>query len=149
MRYGMWLFALTLWAPIEGSAQTPACQQPLGTLTVPRSGYAGLSAPAFEQRVYVYVPQFKTGGASGFQPFQVWIVEGVYGKPFVQKAGGLDGAGFEKLRGSQNVRATSVPVDKGNGSDWGRFRLAKDIYQVQILKVNPSGAGSVQLRVCR
>jgi hypothetical protein len=149
MRCGMWLLALALWAPIEGSAQTPACQQPLGTLTVARSSYAGLSAPSFEQRVYVYVPPFKAGGPSGFQPFQVWIVEGVYGKPFVQAAGGLDAAGFEKLRGSQNVRATPVPVNKGNGSDWGRFRLVKDTYQVQILKVNPSGAGAVQLRVCR
>jgi hypothetical protein len=80
---------------------------------------------------------------------QVWIVEGVYGKPFVQASGSLDEAGFDRLRGSPNVRATPVAVARGDGSDWGRFRLGRSTYQVQITRVEPGGGGVVQLRVCR
>lgn len=158
MKPGMLLLALTLLGPIETSAQVapvepaaqaPVCQAMLATLTVQRSSYAEVSGDPFEQRVYVYVPEVKATARSGFEPFQVWVVQGIYGKPFVQATGSLDEAGFTRLRGSQNVRATPVNVVRGDGSDWGRFRLARNIYQVQVLSVNPSVAGAVQLRICR
>jgi hypothetical protein len=145
----MLLLALTLYAPIESAAQAPACQQPLATLTVPRLSYAEVSGDPFERRVYVYVPEIVARGGSGFQPFQVWVVEGVYGKPFVRATGGLDPAGFDKMRRSQNVRATPVSVVRGDGSDRGQFRIARNTYQVHVLKVNASRSGAVQVRICR
>lgn len=153
MRHGMLLLALTLLTSFESAAQVPVpapvCQEVLSTLTVPRSSYAEVGGVPFEGRVYVYVPEVKAATVSGFAPFQVWVVQGIYGKPFVQATGILDEAGFTRLRGSQNVRATPVNVVRGDGSEWGRFRLARNIYQVQVLSVKPSGAGAVQLKVCR
>lgn len=149
MRPGMLLLAFTLWVPIESAAQTPVCPQPLATLTVPPSSYAVVTGSAFEGTVYVYVPEIKAQGGSGFEPFKVHIVEGVYGKPFVQATGSLDQAGFDKLRQSPNVRATPVTVVRGNGSEWGRFRIAKDTYRVQVLAVNASKGSAVVVGVCR
>ena len=73
MRYAMLLLALMLWAPIEIAAQT--CQRDLANLSVPRSNYKMVEGAPFEQRVYVYTPQYSA------MPFQLWIVEGVYGRP--------------------------------------------------------------------
>jgi hypothetical protein len=145
----MLLFAFTLYAPSESAAQPPVCAQPLATLTVPRSSYAVVNSAPFEGRVYVYVPEIKARGGSGFEPFQVWVVQGVYGNPFVQATGGLDQAGFDKLRQSPNLRATPVTTARGDGSEWGQFRIAKDTYRVQVLTVNASKGSGVAVRVCR
>jgi hypothetical protein len=145
----MLLLAWTLWTPIESAAQAPVCDVPLATLTVPRSSYAEVSADPFEQRLYVYVPEIRAGSGTGFQPFQVWVVEGIYGKPFVLATGSLDEAGFERLRMSPNVRATPVPVVRGDGSESGQFRAARNMYKVQVMSVNASGSGAVQVRICR
>jgi hypothetical protein len=126
----MLLLAWTLWTPIESAAQAPVCDVPLATLTVPRSSYAEVSADPFEQRLYVYVPE-------------------IYGKPFVLATGSLDEAGFERLRMSPNVRATPVPVVRGDGSESGQFRAARNMYKVQVMSVNASGSGAVQVRICR
>jgi hypothetical protein len=149
MRHALLLLALVLSAPIESAAQAPACRQPLATLTVPQSSYAEVSGDPLERRVYVYVPAIKAGGGKAFAPFQVWVVEGVYGRPFVKATGDLDQAGFDKLRRSQNVRATPVNVVRGDGSDSGQFRIARETYRVQILKVIASKSAAVQVRVCR
>jgi hypothetical protein len=134
--------------PADIGAQPAACPSPLATLSVPSSSYAEVTGDPFEGRVFVYVPPIVARGP-GFQPFQLWIVEGVYGKPFVQSSGRLDSAGFDRLRGSQNVRATPVPVARGDGSDAGSFRLGRNIYRVQAVRVAPAGGGSVQARICR
>ena len=148
MRYGMLLFAFALCAPVGSAAQTPACPQPLATLTVPPSNYAVVNGAPFEGRVYVYAPEIRTRGGSGSQQYQVWIVEGVYGKPFVQATGSLDQAGFDKLRQSPNVRATPVIVARGDGSGSGQFRIAKDTYRVQVT-MNASKGSAVVVAVCR
>ena len=142
-------FVVLLCAPIKSAAQPrPSCQQPLATLTATRFSYTQVEGDAFDHRVYVYVPQIKVGPGPGFEPFRVWVVEGVYAKPFIQAAGSLDESGFEQLRRSPNVRASPVAVAHGGGLDWGRFTLGKNIYQVQILSVN-AAKGAVQMRVCR
>ncbi len=75
----------------------------------------------------------------------MWVVEGVYGRPFVQSNGVLDEGSFAKLRASANVSATPVSVSRGDGTDAGRFMVSRVPYQLQVLRVS----GSVQLRVCR
>jgi hypothetical protein len=40
-------------------------------------------------------------------------------------------------------------VVRGDGSDAGAFRSTRAVYQAQVLRVNASGTGSVQLRICR
>ena len=153
MHYGVLRFAFALvvplCAPIESAAQQPPpCQEQMAKMTVARLSYALLEGSAFEQRVYIYVPQIKAGPGPGFEPFRVWIVEGVYSKPFIQAAGSLEEPGFEQLRRSPNVRATPVAVARGGGSDVGRFTLGKNIYHVHVLDVN-AARGAVQMTVCR
>jgi hypothetical protein len=149
MKYVVLFLAMTLGVPKAVLGQPRACQQVLATLTVPATTYAVANADPFGGRVFVYVPLIKAGGPSGFQPFQVWIVEGIYGRPFLQASGRLDPASFDKLRATANVRATPVSVMRGNGSDAGAFRSARAVYQAQVLRVNASGTGSVQVRICR
>ncbi len=149
MRHGLLLLAFVLCVPVGSAAQPPACKQELAKLNVPRSSYAEITAAPFQRRVFLYVPEIEASGASGFAKFQVWVVEGVYGRPFVQPAGSLDEAGFHKLRGSQNVRTTAISVARGDGSEWGQFRIGRDSYRVQVQKVSAGPKGAVQARVCR
>jgi hypothetical protein len=136
--------ALICAMPATSAAQSsvPVCRQRLVTVEVPRLSYAQIDYKPFEQQVYVYVPQIKSG------PFSVWIVEGIYGAPFLRSSGALDEAGFQKLRASTNVRATQVSVTRGNGTDMGRFVFGRIVYPVQVLEVN-SQRTTVKLAVCR
>ncbi len=122
----------------------------MATVVVPQRSYAQLNVPAFEQRVYVYAPDIKSGWGGDFSAFQLWVVEGVYGKPFVQPKGSMDVRAFDQIRTSRNVRATAVPVDaKGNQK---RVSVAIGKRQITLeFKVNTSlgGADSVVVNVCR
>jgi hypothetical protein len=149
MDYVLLLLAITAGVPTAAFAQAPACQQPVTSLTVPATSYAEANADTFGGRVFVYVPVITAGGPAGFQPFQVWIVEGIYGRPFLQGSGRLDPAGFEQLRGTPNVRATPVPVQRGDGSDAAAFTIARAAFQAQVVRVDTSATGAVQLRICR
>ena len=122
--------------------EVPHASSRLRRSVLPPSSYAEVNAEPFGRRVFVYVPPFK---GKGFQPFQLWVVEGVYGRPFVQSSGVLDEASFAKLRASANVSATPVSVSRGDGTDVGRFMVSRVAYQLQVLRVK----GGVQLRVCR
>jgi len=141
--------ALVCAMPAKSAAQVaaPICRQRLVTMSLAPFQYSQIQYPAFEQQLYVYVPQIRSGQNTAFQ-FYVWIVEGVYGSPFLRPTGTLDEAGFQKLRASQNVRATAVLVTRGNGTDMGRFTFGKVVYPMQILSVN-SQRTAVQLAVCR
>jgi hypothetical protein len=87
--------------------------QALASATVPQRSYVQLNVPAFEQRVYLYAPDIKSSFGGGFSAFTLWIVEGVYGKPFVQPTGSMDESAFEQIRTSRNVMAT--PASRQNG----------------------------------
>lgn len=145
-------FALTaLCAPVTHAfAQGGACQ-PIASVTVPQRSYAQLTVPAFEQRVFVYAPDIKTSWGGGFSPFTLWIVEGVYGKPFVQPTGSMEEAAFEQIRTSRNVMATAVQVAKDSGRAQTPFTIGKTRYTLDLVKVNTSlgGTDSVTLNVCR
>lgn len=146
------LFALAgLVAPVTPAfAQSDRCQS-IASATVPQRSYAQLSVPAFEQRVYVYAPDIKTGWGGGFSPFTLWIVEGVYGKPFVQPTGAMEESAFEQIRTSRNVMATPVQVAKDSGPTRTPFTIGKQRYTLELVKVNTTlgGADSVSINVCR
>ena len=135
---------VALWTTASAYAGQGSSCSPQVSVVVPQGSYAQLNVPAFEQRVYAYAPDIKSG------EFQLWIVEGVYGKPFVQPKGSMDVRAFDQIRTSRNVRAIPVPVD-GKGS---QKRTSVTIAKRQValeLQVNTSfsGAGSVLVNVCR
>jgi hypothetical protein len=123
----------------------------LASATVPQRGYAQLAVPEFEQRVYVYAPDIKSGWGGGFSAFTLWIVEGVYGKPFVQPTGSMEESAFEQIRTSRNVMATAVPVENNSGPKQVPFTIGKQRFLLNVTKVNTSlgGTDSVSVSVCR
>jgi hypothetical protein len=122
----------------------------LTSVVVPQRGYAELNVPAFEQRVFVYVPDIESGWGGEFKAFQLWIVEGVYGKPFVKASGSMDQPEFERIRGSRNVRATAVPINAKEFAKRVPLTIAKQRVALE-LKVNTSYGGTdrVVVNVCR
>jgi hypothetical protein len=147
MRTLLLLITLIIGVPPGTSAQVPACQQVLTTLTVPAASYVQADAAPFGGRVFLYVPAITAGRPAGFEPFKLWVVEGIYGQPFIQPSGRLDAASFEKLRGTANIRATPISVTRGN-TNAGTFRIAREMFQAQVLEVNVPN-GSVRARICR
>ena len=135
---------------IGASAQGAPCQA-VASVTVPQRGYAQLSVPAFEDRVYLYAPDIKSGWGGGFDAFTLWIVEGVYGKPFAQPTGSMEESAFEQIRTSRNVMATPVQVAKDSGRAQTPFTISKQRFVLDLVKVNTSlgGTDSVTVNVCR
>src|SRR5262245_15427099 len=104
-RAAVLLLLISLWTPAAGARDQGAPCQVLASATVPQRSYAQLSVPDFAQRVYVYAPDIKSGWGGGFDAFTLWIVEGVYSKPFGQPAGSMEEKPFEQIRASRNVMA--------------------------------------------
>jgi hypothetical protein len=141
--------ALLLIASTSGPAVTEqgsTCTQPLATATAAERSYANVGVREFDNRVFIYVPEIRSAGGS-FDAFQLWIVEGVYGRPFVQTTGSMDQAAFERLRKSTNVRAT--PLNVRRSGDSLRATIARQSYTLDVtVRVASSGADSVSARVC-
>jgi hypothetical protein len=136
----------------QAASQAVSCRQPLETLTVCQRCYQELTAAPFDSgRVFVYVPDIKSGVVSGFAPFKVWIVEGLYGKPFIKNSGTLDDSAWEQIRSSANVRATSADVPEKYKGKTAPFRYSKQSFVLEIMKVTTSWGGTdrVTIRVCR
>lgn len=135
---------------ITASGQGAPCQV-AASVTVPQRGYAQLNVPAFEQRVYLYAPDIKSGWGGSFSAFTLWIVEGVYGKPFAQPTGSMEESAFEQIRTSRNVMATPVQVGKDSGRSQTPFTIGKQRFVLDLVKVNTSlgGTDSVTVNVCR
>jgi len=125
--------------------------QVAASVTVPQRSYAQLTVPEFDQRVYLYAPDIKTSWGGAFGAFTLWIVEGVYGKPFVQPTGSMEETAFEKIRTSRNVMATPVQVAKDSGRAQTPFTIGKQRFVLDLVKVNTSlgGTDSVTVNVCR
>jgi len=132
------------------SEQKAACPA-IASVTVPQRSYAQLNVPAFDQRVYLYAPDIKTSWGGGFAQFTLWIVEGVYGKPFVQPTGSMEPSAFEQIRTSRNVMATPVQIAKDSGRAQTPFTIGKQQFVLDVVKVNTSlgGTDSVTVNVCR
>jgi len=140
------VFVLAAVAP--AGTQPSRCTRPLEVTTVSGDGYVVLDVRAFEGRVFAYLPAV-SGSGSSFRPFSLWVVEGVYGKPFVRTSGSLTPAAFDKLRDSRNVRATAIRVSRGDGSEGTTLRVGKDRYRVEAQSVNASGRGTARVAVCQ
>jgi hypothetical protein len=149
---------VTLVAALVVMLSTPALThagqgspcQALASVVVPQRSYARLDIPAFEQRVFVYAPDIKSGWRGGFSAFQLWIVEGVYGRPFVQAGGPMGEPAFEQIRNSRNVRATAVPIEQ-NAFETRTFVTIDNRRYALELKVRTSlgGTDRVTVTVCR
>jgi hypothetical protein len=147
-----WLIAAVIVLSWTAHDAAQGCRSPLETVTVCQRCYLELKTIPARGGVFLYAPDIKSGfiGRS-FDPFQLWIVEGVYGKPFAKSAGPLDERRFEDIRKSRNVLATAVTVDKQYASKLTPFQVAKERFSVQIVKVNTSwgGTDTVTVAVCR
>jgi hypothetical protein len=144
------LAMLTGMASNVSAEQGASCQQTLATLSLSQQGYVAVDASPLNGRVYLYLGDIKKD-MRGFEPFNVWIVEGVYGKPFAQSRGSLDEPAFDRIRRSPNVRATPIAVSRGTVPTRGQVRAGQEIVVIEVTKVNPSwgGGDSVTVRVCR
>jgi len=139
-----------------GAAQKPAppsrCAAPIEREhTVCQRCYEQLDNQVFGKRVYVYVPDIKSGVFRGFDPFDVWIIEGIYGPPFLDYGGVFDPSRFEQLKSTGNVVATRIPVDKDRLGKSQSFKVGKNTFQIEPTRVLTSykGTDRVALKICR
>jgi hypothetical protein len=152
VRLGGLAVAIVLACSTAAAGQAVSCRQRLETWTVCQRCYQALgSAPFADGRVFVYVPDIKSGFLSGFTPFKIWIVEGLYGKPFIKGSGAMDERTWEQIRTSRNVRATPVDVPESYAGNTTPFRISKETFVLEIVKVITSWGGTdrVTIRVCR
>lgn len=144
------LLALLLLQSPQVQQRASSCQ-PLASLVVAQRTYALVNVPAFDQRVYIYAPDIKSGWRGSFSAFTLWVVEGVYSRPFGQTSGALEEKTFEQIRTSRNVLATAVPVDANSGPKRTRVTIRRQPFTIDLVKVNTSlgGTDTVTLNVCR
>ena len=144
------LLLLALATPTVADAGQGSSCSPLTSVVVPQRSYAQLNVAAFDQRVFVYAPDIESGFGGDFKSFQLWIVEGVYGKPFVKSTGAMDEREFERIRASRNVKATSVVINGSERQKRVPLTIAKQRVALDIT-VNTSFAGTdrVAISVCR
>lgn len=128
-------------------AQGTACLQPLAAVSVPERSYALVNAKEFEGRVYLYAPEIQSSRGT-FEPFQLWVVEGIYGRPFVQNSGPMDQAAFDRLRSNANIRATGLRIARSAESTRAMISRRPFILEVAV-SVSPGGVDAVSARVCR
>jgi hypothetical protein len=143
------LFGMLLMASTADAQPAPCLQlATVATLTVAERSYTEVRASAFNGRLYVWAPEIRSSSGGRFTPFQLWLVEGVYGKPFPRPSGALGEADFERLRKSTNVRATGMSV---SGPKRQSFVFARQSYWLEVTRVNTSSSGSdtVALSICR
>ena len=142
--------ALVLFAALPAAGQGQPCQAVTSVVVAQRT-YALFNVPAFDQRVYVYAPDIKTSWGGGFDAFTLWIIEGVYTRPFGQPSGTLDQRTFEQIRSSRNVLTTAVPIPRNSGPKTARVTIRRQPFTVAVMKVNTSlgGTDSVTVNLCR
>jgi hypothetical protein len=147
LRCAIVLSAPAIAAPLVAAQPRPSCTQPLATATATERSYVNLNVRDFEGRVFFYVPEIKSS-RNTFDPFQLWVVEGIYGRPFIQSSGSMDSATFERLRKSTNIRATALNVR--GASESARATISRKSYVLELtVNVAASGADSVTARICR
>lgn len=129
------------------AAQSAGCPQPLVITTVEENNFSVVNLAEFEGRVYLYATRIPRR-QGGFEPFDLWVVEGVYGRPLVQSSGPMDPALFERLRKNSNVRATATRVQQ-NGQT-GSVTIGRQAFAIGIGVAIPANRASVvTARICR
>jgi hypothetical protein len=119
--------------------------------TVCQRCYEQFDSQEFNKRVYVYVPDIKSKLLGGFDPFDLWIVEGIYGPPFLDYGGVFQQDKFEQLKNTGNVIATRIPVDKNALGKAQPFKVGKSAFRIEPVRVETSYGGTdrVTLKICR
>ena len=142
---------LVLLSALPAAGQGQSSCQALTSVVVAQRTYALFNVPAFDQRVYIYAPDIKSGWGGGFDAFTMWIIEGVYSRPFGQTSGALDERTFEQIKSSRNVLATAVPIPRNSGPQRARVTIRRQPFMVDVVKVNTSlgGTDSVTVNLCR
>lgn len=137
---GAVLAALVLLGGLQTNlvAQRSVCRQVLARAAVATGTYGVVGARPFEGRVFVYVPPAQ-------RTLQVWIIEGVYGRPFVRASGPLSASDFAALRSNRNIRATRVAVNRADGSEGATVRVGSAVYGVVVTGASRAG---VQVLAC-
>ena len=136
-----------LLADGEAAATDAAmCRQPPVAVSLEERSYATLPLGGASGGVYLYAPDIKVSSPGVFEPFQLWVVEGVYGRPFVQGRGPMDPAAFERLRGSANIRAAAVRI--GRSGEAARVAIARQPFLLWADVVSSRRADSVSVSVC-
>jgi len=151
MRRFVALVATTVLASIgfgnPAAAQSAACPQPLVSTTVVENNFSVVDLAEFEGRVYLYATRILRQPGR-FEPFDLWVVEGVYGRPLVQSSGLMDPTLFERLRKNSNVRATATRVQQ-NGQT-GNVTIGRKAFVIGISVAMPANRASVvTARICR
>ena len=127
--------------------QPPQCAPAIDTTTVAERTFQVVAPREFEGRAYLYVPQIFRSPQQRFQPFELWIVEGIYGRPFVQSHGLMMLEDFERLRKNSNVRAVPVRVQQNGQSE--RVTVARRSFQIEVSVAMPVNSASiVTARIC-
>lgn len=141
-----WLaFLVGANAPLPAPAAMQACAQPEVTVMAPEGTYASVGLREFEGRVFIYVPTINAQG-NRIAPFDVWFVEGVYGRPFPQPSGPLNENAFSGLRANANIRATAVRV--GGAVDTARVTIARQVLAMDV-RVSAGNPDELTMRICR
>ena len=152
MVIGVLLAASTAGQPRPQSQPQPRCGTEFEREhTVCQRCYEQLDNDAFGKRVYLYVPDIKSRVFGGFDPFDVWILEGVYGPPFLDYGGVFDPSRFDQLKKTGNVVATRIPIDKNRLGKAQSFKVGKRVFQIEPTRVLTSYGGTdrVGLKICR
>jgi hypothetical protein len=128
------------------AADAALCRQPPVTVTLEERSYATLPLGDAAGGVYLYAPDIRASSAGAFEPFQLWIVEGVYGRPFVQARGPMDPGAFERLRASANIRAAAVRI--GRSGEAARVAIARQPFLLWADVATSRRSDSVSVKVC-
>ena len=129
------------------AAQSPGCPQPLVSAIVEENTFSVVNLAEFEGRVYLYATKIPRQPGR-FEPFDLWVIEGVYGRPLVQSSGPMDPALFERLRKNSNVRATATRVQQNGQS--GRVTIGRQTFVMEFSVAMPANRASVvTARICR
>jgi hypothetical protein len=143
------LVAITLSSDAAATgALIQSCSQPLVTTTLPEKSYAVVNVREFGGLVFLYAPEIRSARPGAFDAFQLWVVEGVYGRPFLQASGAMDQAAFDRLRKNTNVRARSMSISRSGQSQ--SLTVARQAIQFETsVRTAPSGSDTVDVKVCR
>ena len=68
-----------------GCGAVPGCPQPLVS-AIEENTFSVVNLAEFEGRVYLYATKIPRQPGR-FEPFDLWVIEGVYGRPLVQSSG--------------------------------------------------------------
>ena len=141
------------------SGQAPPCRDASPPLTVPQESYAQIARDGSADRVwlYIYVPDIKSRfGQVGFKPFDMWLVEGVYGRAFADTSGPMKESEFAMIRRSPNVKARPIKV-RFDDQTQSAARVSQSItvgketltIQVDAVTIGFFVADTVSVRICR